>query len=122
MPSFSTKSAARLLTCHHDLQRLFNEVIKHVDCSVLCGHRTREEQDEAFALGHSRARWGQSKHNFQPSLAVDVVPYPVDWDDLNGFRAFAAVVKEQAARLGIKVRWGGDFVKLVDMPHWELVD
>lgn len=110
------------MTAHPDLQRLFREVVKAVDCTVLCGHRGREEQEEAFALGHSKVRFPHSKHNVQPSLAVDVVPWPVDWTDLNRFRAFAVIVKEQAARMGIKVRWGGDFTTLVDMPHWELID
>lgn len=122
MPSFSTRSAARLLTCHHDLQRLFNEVIKHVDCTILCGHRGEQEQNEAYALGHSKVRFPNSKHNPNPSMAVDVAPYPVDWNDLNRFREFAVIVKECAARMGIKVRHGGDWKGFPDWPHWELVD
>ena len=47
MPSFSQRSLDRLATCHPDLNRLFTEVVKHFDCTVLCGHRGQEEQDKA---------------------------------------------------------------------------
>jgi len=44
MPAFGERSRNNLKTCHEDLQKLFNEVIKHFDCSVICGHRGQEEQ------------------------------------------------------------------------------
>lgn len=120
MATFSTKSLERLLTCHPDLQRLFREVVQHVDCSIICGYRSKEDQLLAFHTGKSQMTWPHSKHNQQPSLAVDVVPSPVDWDDLDRFRAFAVVVKEQAAQLGIEVQWGGDWQTFKDLPHWQL--
>ncbi len=121
MPSFSTASAQRLLTCDHRLQALFTEVVKIVDCSVLCGHRPQVEQDLAYAAGRSQLKWPYSRHNSLPSQAVDVVPYPVDWEDIQRFEVLAVMTKEVAARLGIKVRWGGDWVNFRDYPHWELV-
>jgi hypothetical protein len=54
-------------------------------------------------------------------MAIDVVPYPVDWDNINAFYEFAGRVKQKADELGIKVRWGGDFDGFFDGPHWELV-
>lgn len=120
MPSFSTKSEARLITCDHRLQRLFREVILHVDCTVLCGFRSKEDQDWAYESGNSRVRWPQSLHNKQPSLAVDVAPYPIDWKDIQRFREFAVIVKECAARLNIPVVWGGDWTGFPDFPHWQL--
>jgi hypothetical protein len=122
MPSYSTSSAQRLLTCDHQLQALFTEVIKHADHSILCGHRLKAEQDEAFALGTSEHAWPDSKHNALPSRAVDVAPYPIDWHDLPRFMALSAIVKECAFRMGIKVKWGGDFKSWKDYPHWELID
>lgn len=119
--TFSKLSKDRLASCHPDLQTLFNHVINHVDCSVLCGHRNKFDQDAAVAGGKSKARWPNSKHNAKPSLAVDVVPYPVDWDNINAFYEFAGRVKQKADELGIKVRWGGDFDGFFDGPHWELV-
>ena len=43
MPKFSKKSKSKLETCDSKLQDLFNEVIMHFDCSILCGHRGEEE-------------------------------------------------------------------------------
>ncbi len=63
------------------------------------------------------------------TLAADMAPYPVDWNDRNRFFYLAGIVKGCAARLGLKVRWGGDFNQdqnfrndsFVDLPHFELV-
>jgi len=74
----------------------------------------------AFSARKSTLPWPHSKHNVSPSLAIDVAPYPVVWSDLHRFREFAAVVKECAARFGIGVEWGGDWVHYPDYPHWQL--
>lgn len=129
---FSSKSLERLETCHEDLQKLFLEVIKHFDCSIICGHRNQEDQDEAFRTGKSKLKWPLGKHNSFLSLAVDVAPClngKVDWSDHNYFKFFAGFVLGVASQMKIKVRWGGDFNsdfnlkndKFLDMPHFELV-
>ena len=121
MPSFSKSSKDKLITCHVLLQDLFNEVIKHRDCSVICGVRGQQEQEEAKRTGKSKAGWGESKHNYSPSLAADVIPYPVKWEDKNEFMDFADFVKDTAHDMGIPIRWGGDFAGFFDGPHFELV-
>ena len=40
MPSFGARSQTNLDTCDPELIRLLNEAIKHVDFSVIEGHRT----------------------------------------------------------------------------------
>ena len=107
-----------LSTCHPDLQRLFQGVIEHVDCSILEGHRSIERQQELFEAGKSQVRKG--RHNDFPSLAVDVAPYPIDWDDHLRWRDFANFVKGYAASLDIPVEWGGDWKSFKDRPHWQL--
>lgn len=139
MPTFSRTSADRLATAHPELQRLFNEVIKHVDCAILCGHRGELEQTEAYMNGASTKLWPYSKHNRVPSWAVDVAPYPVDWGNtgtpaqrasaIARFRMFSGFVLGVAATRGIKIRSGGDWdmdfdlgdQKFIDLPHFELV-
>jgi len=126
MPKFGKKSKKELATAHPDLQRLFNEVIKMFDCGVICGHRGRADQEKAFAAGFSKVQWPKSKHNQVPARAVDVVPYPINWEDENEFYKLAGVVKGIAAQMKIRVRWGGDFKAVGklkagwDKPHWEL--
>ena len=128
MPKFGRTSRKRLVTCKEDLQILFNEVVKHFDCSVLVGYRGRNEQDTAYESGHSKVKWPNGKHNKRPSFAVDVAPYPIDWDDRERFIYFGGFVKGCAFRMGIPLRWGGDWDsdnqlsdnKFDDLVHFEL--
>jgi len=128
MPSFSNKSASKLDTCDERLQRVFNEVVKKFDCSVLEGHRTKSRQNEMLRTGKSKLAYPHSKHNTLPSSAVDVAPYPIDWNDRERFTYFAGYVKGVAESMNIKLRWGGDWdsdwkVKdnnFDDLPHFEI--
>lgn len=110
MPRFSRRSEGRLLTCDPRLQNLFEAVVERFDCAVICGRRDREDQEEAFRTGHSKARYGKSPHNAEPlSLAVDVAPWPIDWNDRDRFLYFGGYVLGVADLLAIPVRWGGDW-------------
>lgn len=126
MPKFGKRSKKELATAHPDLQRLFNEVIKTFDCAVICGHRSRADQEKAVKSGASDAPWPKSDHNKTPSRAVDVVPYPSMWDDPEKFYDLALEVKAAAHRLNIRVKWGGDYKETAkrpagwDKPHWYL--
>ena len=135
MPAFGTTSRRRLETCHPDLQRVFTEVVKHFDCAVTCGHRTKEKQNALYAQGRTmpgkkvtNVQWPNSMHNSSPSRAIDVIPYPVDWDDIKRFYYFAGFVKSVAISLGVDLRWGGDWdgdtevddQRFNDLPHFEL--
>jgi peptidoglycan L-alanyl-D-glutamate endopeptidase CwlK len=128
MPRFGKKSKLRLRTCDDELQNLFNEVVKYFDCSVLVGYRGRNEQETAFESGYSQVKWPNGKHNKKPSVAVDVAPYPIDWDDRERFIYFGGFVKGCAFRMGIPLRWGGDWDndtqlsdnKFDDLVHFEL--
>lgn len=112
------------------LQRLFSEVVKDFDCTIIEGHRSPERQEELFRQGKSQLRAGQSKHNANPSLAVDVAPYPIDWTDEKRFFLFAGYVMGIADTLAIPIRWGGDWdgdwnwknQGFDDLPHFELED
>lgn len=87
---------------------------------VVCGHRGQAEQDAAFDAGFSRLKFPKGRHNSSPSLAVDVCPYPVDWNDKAGFNYIAGLVKECAKELEISVVWGGDWADFVDVPHFQV--
>jgi len=127
--AFGKRSRQNLDEAHPYLQEIFNEVIKIIDCAVIEGHRDREEQNKLYDIGQSKLRWPRSKHNTSPSLAVDVIPYPVDWNDWDRFYFLAGIVKGVAFKLGYKIRWGGDWdsdnhfddQSFHDLPHFELV-
>jgi len=130
MPRFSRTSIAQLGTCHGELQRLFGAIVKDFDCAILCGYRGKAEQDRLYHRGLTRVKYPGSKHNRRPSLAVDVAPFPIDWEDIERFYYFAGVVIGTARAMGIDVRWGGDWDgdtqvqdnRFDDLPHFELVE
>lgn len=126
---FGNSSKARLATCHPLIQEILNEAIKYIDFTVLCGHRTEEEQKKAVEGGFSKVDFPNSKHNSLPSLAADVAPYPIDWDDTKRFAYLMGIIKGIAMAKGIEIRTGvdwdsdGDITdhKFMDWPHFELV-
>ena len=128
MPKFGKNSKKRLATCDEKLQRVFNEVIKHVDCSVLEGHRDAERQDKLFEEGKTQVKYPKGRHNSSPSNAVDITPYPVNWEDRERQTLFAGFVLGIAKGMGIVLRWGGDWDsdfqvmdnRFDDFPHFEV--
>lgn len=122
------KSAARLAAAWPTLSKLFTACAADPMCpypfTVLDAQRNKADQEKAFALGHSRAHFGQSAHNWTPALALDVVPFAagkaIDWSNTARFKAFAAYVKRKANDMGVPVTWGGDWKSIKDMPHWEI--
>lgn len=122
-------SAARLAKAHPLLRKLFTEVAKRADIVILDSQRGRAAQELAFRTGRSKARFGQSAHNWSPSVALDVCPKPIDWKNTKPFISLAQnIVLPLAKELKIPVRWGGDWgmdgktenETFVDLPHWEL--
>ena len=116
----SKTSKQKLNTCHSDLIKLIEAVAETEKCAVICGFRGRHEQEKAYMAGKSKAKWGQSKHNLKPSQAVDVVPLPLNWEDIPAFEKLGEKIMAKAKELGIKVKWGKYFKGLVDYPHFEL--
>ena len=130
MPSFGVASKKQLATSDSRLQKVFNEVIKHWDCIVIEGKRTKEQQ--AINVANGASHTVNSKHvtGDKPSKAVDVSPYPIKWTDYPRFYAFSGFVIGTATAMGIKLRWGGDWdsdrdftdQKFNDLVHFEIVE
>ena len=128
MPRFGKRSRDRLSTCDKDLQMLFKEVIRYVDCSILEGHREKDRQNSLYEEGKTKVKYPRGRHNASPSRAVDVVPYPIDWEDRERMTLFAGFVLGIANQMGINIRWGGDWDQdfevqdnmFDDFPHFEL--
>lgn len=128
MPHLSPRSFIKLTTCDDRLVKVVQAAIQRIDFTVLCGFRGEEEQNDAFERGASKLRWPKSKHNRSPSFAVDLAPYPIDWKNLGRFHAMAMVMMDEATKLHVPLRWGGDFNrnqvygddKFQDLPHFEI--
>ena len=129
MASFSDKSQSILDTCHPDLINICKLVIRNYDFTVTEGFRTNARQDELFRQNKTTKQAGESKHNQQPSIAVDVCPYPIDWDNPKRFYLLAGFMFQAASILDVRIRWGGDWdsdwdhtdQKFHDLPHFELM-
>ena len=130
MPNFGSKSIQRLNTLDNGLKLVLKEAIKHIDFSILQGHRGNDEQDELYAEGKSQLKGGQSKHNTYPSQAVDIAPYPYPSNDekgLNQIYYLAGYIMGLAKQMGVSLRSGADWdmdndvrdTKFVDAFHFE---
>lgn len=130
MPAFSQKSVQLLATVDRRLYDICSDAVKIMDFTIITGHRNQAEQDADFAAGRSKLQWPNGKHNASPSLAVDIAPYPVDWNDLPRFYLLAGIILACAAARGVKVRWGGNWAgdfdlknnKFQDIGHFEIAE
>ncbi len=128
MYKYSRSSGVKLDTCDVDLRRLFTAVLKYYDHTIVWGHRGSEDQNTLYDTGFSQLRYPKSKHNAYPSRAVDAVPYPGGYTNPQEMRYFAGFVMGMAAKMGIRLRWGGDWdmdtdlddQKFNDLGHFEL--
>jgi hypothetical protein len=86
---------------------------------TVCGPRGRADQEAAFARGNSKARFGQSPHNY--GLAVDMVHGTRFWDLSKKEWAWIGYFSKVVAnRIKVPITWGGDWGW--DMAHWQLRD
>jgi hypothetical protein len=82
--------------------------------------RDRERQNALQKAGVSKARWGQSPHNF--GMGADLIHYAKGWNITPKQWAVVGLVgKEVARKRQISVSWGGDW-SFYDPAHWELSD
>lgn len=118
---FGKKSKERLAEVKQPLQDLFNAAIvdSPYDFSITCGLRTVEEQKVLVAAGKSRTM--KSKHLTGDAVDIAVfVDGKITWD-LKYYKIVATHIKKVAAKLGIKIEWGGDWKSFIDGPHFQLV-
>ena len=87
---------------------------------VVEGMRTLETQKKYVAQGKSQTL--RSRHLI--GQAVDLAPVEsgtIDWNNSKGqFDAVAKAMKQAAKELGVKITWGGDWVRFVDKPHFQI--
>lgn len=122
MHTYGKTSQKRLSECDEKLQLIFNEAIKEMDISIICGARDEEAQNKAFAENKSKLQYPNSKHNKIPSQATDAAPYNkgIDWSDIEAFNKMLDLIQKIADKHNIKIRLGRDF-SFKDYPHVELV-
>ena len=128
MYKFSQRSLDNLKNVDERLVRICNELIKRIDYTVIEGFRTPERQKELYDKGFSKIDGinKKGKHNYSPSLAIDIIPYKKGHNPFDGskesdlmFNELAKEFKQVAKELNINITWGGDW-KFIDKPHFQL--
>ena len=142
MYSFGNNSQENLDTCDYRIRKVLKRALAYgiMDFSVIEGHRSIERQQELYnqdpPVTHIDGITQKGKHNYSPSMAVDLMPWPrfinsVNvWDDARRFSVLAGVILAAAKEEGVKLRWGGDWdgdgnnedSTLDDLPHFEIVE
>jgi len=105
MPRFGKRSRERLKGVDSKLVNVLNEVVKYFDITIIEGLRSQERQNELVAQGKSKTKFG--KH--VQGKAVDIAPYPIDWDSRDDFHYLGGFVLGVASKMKIDIRWGGDW-------------
>lgn len=133
------RSRERLVGVHPNMVKVIERAaaLSSQDFTILEGVRTPARQKELYAQGRTRpgkkVTWTlTSNHFINPKTghghAVDIAPWPIDWNDTAKFDAVAKVMFQAAKELGIKIRWGADWDQdgkarergESDSPHFEL--
>ena len=126
MPKFGKRSKDRLKGVNPKLVNILNELIKIMDVTIIEGLRTEARQNDLLAQGKSKTKY--SKH--LEGKAVDLAPYPIDWEDRERFHYMGGMLRGIAKQLNINIRWGGDWDSdgeiadnsFDDLVHVELLD
>lgn len=105
--------------------------ISEVDFTVMEGVRTLERQRELYAQGRTApgkiVTWTMKSRHIE-GKAVDLVPYPLDWNDLDKFNKIKDAMFQAARELDVNLRWGADWdgdgnyreKGEYDSPHFEI--
>ena len=149
--NLSQKSLDRMNGVDERLQRVVKLAIQlsKQDFMVLEGVRSREQCMVNYGNGRTvaqctakgiPAKYAQPKLNKVTWLnnpfsskhcygkAVDLVPYPVDWNTLSKFDEIAKAMFQAAKQLDVSIRWGADWNSNgrprekgeTDSPHFEI--
>ena len=140
MFAWSDNSKSKIMSCDKRIIKVMQELIKVVpfDITVLYGYRSIEKQLELFKQGRifSEGSWKivdsakivtncdgvikKSKHNYKPSRAIDICPYPVNWSDEVKFVELSVIINEISRSLDVDLKWGGYWEGIKDLPHYEI--
>lgn len=94
---------------------------KYPEAHVSFAGRTKEEQQELFDHKITNAVFGQSPHNYTPSLAIDIFRLVKKEDGT--YKAEFSIQWYKDVLIPEKphnIKWGGEFKNLVDGPHFEV--
>ena len=95
MARFGKRSKERLKGVDAKLVNVLNELIKIMDVTIIEGLRSEERQEKLLKEGKTKTRF--SKHI--QGKAVDLAPYPIDWNDRDRFHYMGGMIRGIAKQL-----------------------
>mgnify|MGYP003149855128 CR=1 FL=1 len=105
MPRFGKRSKERLKGVDVKLVNVLNELVKIMDVTIIEGLRSKERQEKLLKERKTKTRF--SKHI--EGKAVDLAPYPIDWEDRERFHYMGGMIRGIGKQLHTNIRWGGDW-------------
>jgi peptidoglycan L-alanyl-D-glutamate endopeptidase CwlK len=125
---FHQRSEDNIITLHPKAQEAARKFLKQLDnaginARIISGTRTYAEQEKLFEQGRTKpgpivtnADGGQSNHNF--GIAWDIGIFNAQGEYLPNSNLY-----EKAAEVGLVdgLEWGGNWQKIKDKPHYQLV-
>lgn len=144
---FSKRSLDNLKGIHPKLVKVMKEAVKEspVDFTIVQGVRTEAEQRELYSWGRTKKNPNTgkmtivtykngttNKSNHQKKAdgygyAVDLYPFFLGKvqvnhkDTINRLKNIADHILEVSKKQGVQIKWGGNFKKPYDPPHFELI-
>jgi peptidoglycan LD-endopeptidase CwlK len=123
------RSLKVLKTLPPELQKIYVAVNKTMPIVLTDGRRGRIAQTMAYKSGHSKVKFGDSPHNYDPPLACDAYPAPFSSRiTVAQMVKLDRVIQQEAKRLNVPIREGVDWDRdgnwtndrWRDLPHTEL--
>jgi len=109
MPHYGKRSKRRMKGIDPRLRKVLDELIKIMDVTIIEGVRSAEKQQEYFIKGKSKIDGITKKGQHQKGKAVDLAPYPIDWEDRDRMHYMGGMLRGIGHMMGYKLRWGGDW-------------
>lgn len=130
MYKYGKRSKSNMEGIDKRLKEVLNHLIKIMDVTIIEGKRSTKTQQEYFSKGKSKLDGVNKKSQHQLGKAVDLVPYPVDWNNRDGMYYMGGMLRGIGHMLGYNLRYGGDWDgdgktkdnKFDDLVHIEIRD
>lgn len=105
---------------HPTLQEWWGKIkAQFPDAHLSWTFRGEEDQELFFREGKTRARWPNSKHNAEPSLAMDL--FQLRTDNVAGWpKPWFEAISFWLGKQNAPIEWGGTWKTIGDGDHFQL--
>jgi len=130
MSTVDERNEEKLNSLDLELKKVLIVVMKKTIVAIIETHRTPQKQLRYFCDSRINNEFWKtdkdgynkkSKHNYYPSLAFDVVPFPTYYKSIAEFEKLNKIIVEVAKKLDVNLRWGGRLENHLDYAHYEKI-